>query len=321
MKDFKSQKITIADILSKKDVKYRVPSYQRHYSWKEEHLLNMWEDILNEEVYFLGTFVLNNEFFEKKLRGKKGVEMVMVDVHNRQQGSYKNGKYDTLSVPGTDLYLSIDADLQAYAERLMQNKIGSIVAIDPETGGILAFVTSPTYDPNLLVGRVRGKNFGMLMHDSLKPLLNRATMGTYSPGSTFKPVQALIGLQEGVLRESTSYVCYGPATTPIKCTHNHQSPLQLQHAIEQSCNPYFWNVFKSIINNPKYRSVEEAYNVWRNYVLSFGFGTKFKTDIPFEVSGNVPTAEVFNKIYGKGHWNALTIRSLAIGSSPDVGSS
>jgi penicillin-binding protein 2 len=253
------------------------------------------------------------KFFEKDLRGKKGVKLVMVDVHNRQQGSYKNGKYDTLSEAGTDLYLSIDADLQAYAERLMQNKIGSIVAIDPETGGILAFVTSPTYDPNLLVGRVRSKNFGILMHDSLKPLLNRAIMGTYSPGSTFKPVQALIGLQEGVLRESTSYACYGPATTPIKCTHNHQSPLQLQHAIEQSCNPYFWNVFKSIINNPEYRTVEEAYNVWRSYVLSFGFGTKFKTDIPFEVSGNVPTADFFNKIYGKGHWNALTIRSLAIG--------
>ncbi len=253
------------------------------------------------------------KFFEKELRGKKGVRVVLVDVHNRQQGSYKNGKYDTLSVPGKDHYLSIDADLQAYAERLMQNKIGSIVAIDPETGGILAFVTSPTYDPNLLVGRIRGKNFGMLMHDSLKPLLNRAIMGTYSPGSTFKPVQALIGLQENVLKKSTSYVCYGPATTPIRCTHNHESPLQLQHAIEQSCNPYFWNVYKSIINNPKYRSVEEAYNVWRNYVMSFGFGTKFKTDIPFEVSGNVPTAEYFNKIYGKGHWNALTIRSLAIG--------
>jgi len=253
------------------------------------------------------------KFFEKELRGKKGVEMVMVDVHNREQGSYKNGKYDTLSVPGKDLYLSIDADLQTYAERLMQNKIGSIVAIDPKTGGILAFVTSPTYNPNLLVGRVRSKNFGMLMHDSLKPLLNRAIMGTYSPGSSFKPVQALIGLQENVLKKSTSYVCYGPASTPIKCTHNHESPLQLQHAIEQSCNPYFWNVFKSIINNPKYRSVEEAYNVWRSYVLSFGFGTKFKTDIPFEVSGNIPTAKFFNKIYGKGHWNALTIRSLAIG--------
>ena len=273
-------------------------------------------EMTSDSYYHQGDYIGKSgieKFFEKKLRGKKGVEMVMVDVHNRQQGSYKNGKYDTLSVAGTDLYLSIDADLQAYAEKLMQNKIGSIVAIDPGTGGILAFVTSPTYDPNLLVGRVRSKNFGMLMHDSLKPLLNRAIMGTYSPGSTFKPVQALIGLQEGVLHKSTAYVCYGPATTPIKCTHNHESPLQLQHAIEQSCNPYFWNVFKSIINNPKYRSVEEAYNVWRSYVLSFGFGTKFRTDIPFEVSGNVPTAEYFNKIYGKGHWNALTIRSLAIG--------
>ncbi len=257
-------------------------------------------------------------FYEKTLRGKKGVNVVLVDVHNRQQGSYRNGKYDTLSEPGKNLYLSIDADLQDYGEKLMANKMGSIVAIDPNTGGILAIVTSPTYDPNLLVGRVRSKNFNMLMEDSLKPLMNRAIMGGYPPGSTFKIVNALIGLQEGVLNEHTAYYCYGPATTPIKCTHNHFSPLQLQGAIEQSCNPYFWNVFRTIIGNPAFKSTEEAYNKWREYVTSLGFGIKFNTDIPFELNGFIPTSDYFNKIYQKGHWNALTVRSLAIGQGEIV---
>ncbi len=258
------------------------------------------------------------KFYEKKLRGKKGVNVVLVDVHNRQQGSYRNGKYDTLSEPGQNLYLSIDADLQAYGEQLMANKMGSIVAIDPNTGEILAVVTSPTYDPNLLVGRVRGTNFSLLMADSLKPLMNRAIMGGYPPGSTFKIVNALIGLQEGVLNEHTAYSCNGPATTPIKCTHHHYSPLQLQGAIEQSCNPYFWNVFKSIINNPAFRSPGISYVTWRDYVTSLGFGIKFDTDIPFELSGFIPTAGYFDKIYQKDHWNALTVRSLAIGQGEIV---
>ncbi|MCD4663792.1 MAG: penicillin-binding protein 2 [Bacteroidales bacterium] len=253
------------------------------------------------------------KFYEKELRGKKGVKVVMVDVHNREQGSYRGGRYDTLSEPGQNLYLSLDAELQEYGERLMQNKIGSIVAIDPKTGGILCFITSPVYDPNLLVGRIRSKNFTMLMTDSLKPLLNRAIMGNYPPGSTFKMVNALVGLAEGVLHENTSYSCYGPATSPIKCTHNHYSPLELKEGIEQSCNPYFWNVFRSIINNPQYNSTKEAFNEWRKHVISLGFGKKFNTDIPFELNGNIPTAKYYDKIYSEGHWNSLTIRSLAIG--------
>ena len=274
------------------------------------------KEINSDPFYRMGDYIGKSgieKFYEPYLRGKKGVNVMMVDVHNREQGKYKNGKYDTISEPGKNLYLTIDAKLQAYGEKLMTNKIGSIVAIDPKTGGILAFVTSPVYDPNLLIGRVRGKNFSKLAQDSLKPLLNRATMGTYPPGSTFKIVNALVGLQEGVLYEGTSYSCYGPATTPIRCTHNHRSPLELEEAIEQSCNPYFWNVFRSIIYNPKHDGVVESFNSWRNHVTSIGFGTKFNTDIPFEQSGNIPTDEVYNKIYGEGHWNALTIRSLAIG--------
>lgn len=252
-------------------------------------------------------------FYEKELRGKKGAKVVMVDVHNREKGSYRDGKYDSIAVPGQTLYLSIDAELQAYGEKLMQNKIGSIVAIDPQTGEILSFITSPVYDPNLLSGRVRGKNFEKLSHDTLKPLLNRAIMGNYPPGSTFKMINALVALQEGVLNEFTSYYCSGPASSPIRCTHNHITPLQLQEAIEQSCNPYFWNVYRSIIYNPKLNSVEVAYETWRDHVMSLGFGEKFNTDIPYELSGNIPSKEYYDKIYGKGHWNALTIRSLAIG--------
>ncbi|MCB2222337.1 MAG: penicillin-binding protein 2 [Bacteroidetes bacterium] len=285
------------------------------------HLLGYIGEVDNRDMdqdpyYRMGDYIGKSgleRFYEKELRGSKGVQIVMVDVHNREQGSYRNGRYDTVAIPGDNLYLSLDADLQSYGEKLMQNKIGSIVAIDPRSGEILAFVTSPTYDPNLLVGRVRGDNFSHLSKDSLKPLLNRAIMGTYPPGSTFKMVNALVGLQEGVLHDYTSYSCYGPASTPIRCTHDHISPLELQEAIEQSCNPYFWNVFKSIINNPKYPSVADAFNAWRGHVTSIGFGHKFNTDIPFEQSGNIPTASLYDKIYQPGHWNALTIRSLAIG--------
>ena len=285
------------------------------------HLLGYIGEVNNREIekdayYRSGDYIGKSgleRFYEKELRGKKGVKIVMVDVHNREQGSYRDGKYDTVAVPGETLYLSLDAGLQAYGEQLMQNKIGSVVAIDPRTGEIVAFITSPTYDPNLLVGRIRSENYSNLSQDSLKPLLNRAIMGTYPPGSTFKMVNALVGLQEGVLHDYTAYSCYGPASTPISCTHDHISPLELQEAIEQSCNPYFWNVFRSIISNPKYPTVVDAFNVWRDDVTSIGFGKKFNTDIPFEQSGNIPTAELYDKIYTADHWNALTIRSLAIG--------
>ncbi|MBM3437296.1 MAG: hypothetical protein FJY07_13910, partial [Bacteroidetes bacterium] len=209
--------------------------------------------------------------------------------------------------------LTLDAELQAYGEKLMVNKIGSIVAIDPETGEILAFVTSPVYDPNLLVGRARGENFNKLMTDTAKPLMNRAIMGMYPPGSTFKMANGLIGLQMGTLSESTAYSCAGPRTSPIKCSHNHKSPLQLREAIEQSCNPYFWNVYKALLERGGYGSTEGNYNKWREHLLSMGFGKKFNTDIPFELSGNIPTSNYFNKIYGSDHWRALTVRSLGIG--------
>jgi len=285
------------------------------------HMLGYIGEVNNNEInkdayYKMGDYIGKSgieKFYEKQLRGIKGNNVVMVDVHNREQGSYRGGRFDTPSEPGKNLYLSIDAELQAYGEQLLVNKIGSIVAIDPKTGEILAFITSPTYDPNLLVGRIRGKNFSNLNNDSLKPLLNRAIMGTYSPGSTFKMVNALVGLQEGVLGRYTSYSCSGPVTRPIRCTHNHISPLQLLEAIEQSCNPYFWNVFRSVIKNPRHSGTVAAFNNWRDHITSFGFGTKFNTDIPFELSGNIPTSDYYDRVYTVDHWNALTIRSLAIG--------
>lgn len=273
-------------------------------------------DMIADPYYRMGDYIGKSgleKFYEKELRGKKGVEIVMVDVHNREKGSYREGKFDTISEAGKHLFMSLDYELQAYGELLMQNKIGSIVAIDPASGEILAFVSSPAYDPNLLVGRVRSRNFSELNNNPLKPLFNRATMGTYPPGSTFKMVNALVGLQEKVLHEFTFYSCAGKSSSPIRCSHAHVTPLALQVAIEQSCNPYFWNVYRSMINNPRYRSTEKAYNAWRAHVVSLGFGEKFDTDIPFELNGNIPTADYYNRIYSAGRWNSMTIRSLSIG--------
>ncbi len=251
--------------------------------------------------------------YEEDLRGRKGIKIRMVDVHNREVGSFQNGLYDTLAVMGKDLYLSIDAELQQYGELLMQGKMGSVVAIEPSSGEILAFLSSPTYDPNLLVGRVRGKNFSELSKDPVKPLLNRAMMGQYPPGSTFKMVNDLVGLQEGVLNTRTHYTCQGPGSSPIRCTHHHQSPLDVYIAIQQSCNPFHWQVYRSILNNPRRKNVKENYTAWRNHVMSMGFGHKLGTDMQFELSGNIPSAEKFDAIYGKGRWNAMTVRSLSIG--------
>lgn len=251
--------------------------------------------------------------YEEDLRGRKGIKIRMVDVHNREVGSFQNGLYDTLAVMGKDLYLTIDAELQQYGELLMQGKMGSVVAIEPSSGEILAFLSSPTYDPNLLVGRVRGKNFSELSKDPVKPLLNRAMMGQYPPGSTFKMVNDLVGLQEGVLNTRTHYTCQGPGSSPIRCTHHHQSPLDVYIAIQQSCNPFHWQVYRSILNNPRRKNVKENYTAWRNHVMSMGFGHKLGTDMQFELSGNIPSAEKFDAIYGKGRWNAMTVRSLSIG--------
>ena len=251
--------------------------------------------------------------YEKELRGIKGLKIRMVDVFNRDVGSFENGRYDTSAVMGGDLYTGIDADLQEYGEKLMANKRGSIVAIDPATGEILCFLSSPGYDPNLLVGRVRGKNYGILNNDPIKPLLNRAIMGQYPPGSTFKMANDMVGLQMGVITKNTRYSCQGPGSSPIKCTHNHISPLDVYMAIQQSCNPFHWQVFRAIMSDPNYENTKQRYDVWRKHLMSMGFGRLLNTDLAFELKGNLPPSEVFDKIYGTGSWNSMTIRSLSIG--------
>ncbi|MAZ93698.1 MAG: penicillin-binding protein 2 [Bacteroidales bacterium] len=260
---------------------------------------------------YIGKSGIEN-YYEEYLRGKSGLKIVEVDVHNRLKGKYSNGKFDTIAVAGKDIFLGIDADLQLYGEQLMQNKKGSIVAIEPKTGEILALISSPGYNPNLLVGRERSENYSKLLKDTLIPLMNRATMGTYPPGSTFKMVNALVGLQDKTLTKYTEYGCKGQLSLPIKCTHDHKTPLNLSEAIEQSCNPYFWNTYKSILENPSYSGSHEGYEHWYENVTSFGFGKKFKTDIPFEVRGNIPNNSYFDKLY-RGSWNSLTVRSLSIG--------
>lgn len=256
--------------------------------------------------------------YEKALRGKKGMHIMMVDVNNREKGSYMNGLYDTMAIPGKPLTSTIDADLQEYAELLMQNKIGSVVAIEPSTGEILAIVTSPTYDPNLFVGRARNKNFVELSQDSIgKPLFNRSTMASYPPGSTFKLIMSLIGLNEGVLTPSTRYPCargYPPLGGHPKC-HAHPSPQDLTGAIGTSCNSYFSFVFKSVIDDKKFHDTYKAYANWRDITTSFCLGTKTGSDLANELRGNVPSIKYYDKVFGKGSWKASTVISLGIGQA------
>jgi len=253
--------------------------------------------------------------YEKELRGKRGVRYVLVDVFNREKGRFENGKYDTLAVAGENLTLSLDAGLQQYAEQLLQNKIGSAVAIDPSTGEILAMVNSPTYDPNLLVGRIRSSNYGKLLQDPSKPLFNRAMMAYYPPGSTFKIINSLIGLQEQVITPFTSFGCatgYRVGNIFVHC-HPHPSPLEIRTAIAVSCNSYYCQTFRAVIDNRHFDRTEDAFNVWRDYVLSFGVGKKINVDMPHELKGNVPSVEYYDKFFGKGRWKSSTIISLSIG--------
>lgn len=255
--------------------------------------------------------------YEKVLRGKKGMHIIMKDVNNRDMGSYMNGLYDTMAISGKPLTTTLDADLQEYAEQLMQNKLGSVVAIDPSTGEILAIVTSPTYDPNLFVGRARNKNFVELSQDSIgKPLFNRSTMASYPPGSTFKLVMALIGLNEGVLTAGTRYPCargYPPLGGRPKC-HPHGSPMDLEGAIGTSCNSYFSYVFKSVIDDKKYNNTQKAYANWRDIATSFCLGTKTGSDLANELRGNVPSIGYYDKVFGK-NWKASNVISLGIGQN------
>ncbi len=255
-------------------------------------------------------------YYENVLRGEKGQEVLLVDVHGRVKGPYQDGRFDEDAIVGSDLTCTIDADLQEYGEYLMQHYKGSIVAIEPATGEVLALVSAPVYDPALLIGRERTVNYIKLERDSvMKPLFNRALMANYPPGSTFKPVQALIGLQEGVITTASSFSCnmgfrYG---SRILGCHDHRSPLDLIEGIQHSCNSYFCNVYKRIIENPNYANAEEAYQKWYEYVMSFGFGNRLNSDFTNELRGFVAPSTYYDRYFGRNHWNALTTISLAIG--------
>lgn len=278
------------------------------------------KDIETDDYYSAGDYSGRDGIekqYEKILRGDKGVEVLMRDSKGRIQGSYHNGELDLSPNAGTDITLSIDIRLQALAEQMMQNKIGSIVAIEPSTGEVLTLVSSPAWDPQDLVGRKRSANYAALNADIHKPLMNRAVQAQYSPGSTFKLVQALIGLEMKAINPKSTYPCNGKPSAPIKCTHSHGSPVDLESAIEQSCNPYFWQEFRDLLQMNGYGSSNAAfhrtYDSWREHVLSFGFGNRFSSDIPNQSAGSIPSSKFYDKIYGKTGWKAITIRSLSIG--------
>lgn len=250
--------------------------------------------------------------YEKELRGIKGVTKSMVDVHNRVKGKYNEGAEDTTAILGQNLMTGFDAELQAYAELLMVNKKGAIVAIEPATGEIILMVSAPSYDPNLLVGRQRSLNYGILDRDSVyRPMWNRAIIGTYPPGSTFKLANSLIALQIHAVNPFDRFSCSGKGNKPISCTHSHVSPLGMREGIRESCNSYFWNVFREIINQSK--NPADGYQIWRDHVMTLGFGQRIGTELSSEVKGNIPEVAYYDKYFGAGHWNSMTIRSLAIG--------
>ena len=252
--------------------------------------------------------------YEKYLRGKDGVKILERDAHGAIKASYMDGLFDTLPIPGKKITSTIDVRLQAFAEELMEGKIGAVVAIEPATGEILVMASAPTFDPDEMVGSDRGNNYMRMLNDPKKPMFNRAVQAKYPPGSTFKLVQGLIGLQEGVLTPANAYPCHGGYSYGKKkmgC-HPHASPLDLRNAVAQSCNAYFCYVFRDIIENRKYEDVKEGLDKWVDYVKSFGYGRKLDSDFLDEQKGYVPDTEFYNKVY-RGSWNSYTVLSLSIG--------
>ena len=252
--------------------------------------------------------------YESYLRGVDGVKILERDRHGAIKGSYMDGMFDTLPIPGKRITSTIDLRLQAFAEELMEGKMGAVVAIEPATGEILVMASSPTFDPNGMVGSQRGNNYMKMLNDPKKPMFNRAVQSRYPPGSTFKLVQGLIGLQEGVLTPANAYPChngYSYGSKRMGC-HPHASPLDLRNAVAQSCNAYFCYVFRNIIENRKFKDVKEGLDIWVEYVKSFGFGRKLDSDFLDEETGYVPTSERYNRVY-RGSWNGHTVISLSIG--------
>ena len=274
-----------------------------------------------DKDYISGDYIGINgleKTYENILKGKKGKKIQLVDNFNRFKGSYKDGKFDKKAIVGEFITTTLDADLQEYAYQLMRNKRGAIVAIEPATGEILLKVSSPGYDPQLMIGLERGRNYQKLQTDPNIPLLDRSVGSSYPPGSTFKILQALYGLKEKVLTPETQFECYGKAKTPIgggmrMGCHNHDSPLNLHESIENSCNPYFVQVWRRILENDKYENVRESYKAWRDFICSFGLGEQICPNFSNELSGSVPTVALYDKIYKTKVWRWSYIMSLSIG--------
>lgn len=252
--------------------------------------------------------------YEKQLRGEKGLRILLRDVRGRVMGHYRNGEYDKAPVPGKNLTLSIDMKLQALAERLLEGKLGAIVAIEPSTGEILCMASGPTYDPRTMIGRERGEVHKQLTQDPMKPLLNRAIMGMYPPGSTFKITQALTGLQEGIITPETSFPCargFNYKGLHLGC-HGHGSPIPLVPAIGTSCNAYFcWTLNNMLSNRKKYHSQDEAMTKWKDYMVSMGYGYRLGVDLPGEKRGMIPNADYYNDHLKR--WGPLSVISISIG--------
>lgn len=295
----------------------------RHYNYPNAALLlgDVAEvspsDVERDDYYMPGDFIGKQgveRSYEEDLRGVKGMEVLLRDARGRIQGHYKNGIKDVKPQPGRNLTLSIDLKLQALGERLMEGKLGAIVAIEPKTGEVLCLVTSPTYNPRMMEGKERGKRMKELGEDPAKPLLNRAILGTYPPGSTFKTSQGLTFLQEGIITPETNYPCsrgfrYG--AFKVGC-HGHGAPLPLIPALTTSCNGYFcWGLYHMLENRKKYKTVQDAMTTWKDYMVSMGFGYKLGIDMPSEARGMIPNAGFYDEHYG--NWSGLSVISIAIG--------
>ncbi len=274
------------------------------------------KDIKADAYYRQGDYIGKSgleKSYEEVLRGVKGKKIMHVDVHNREMGPYMNGAHDTMAIEGGNLYTTIDATLQEYAEGLMANKRGCIVAIEPSTGEVLALTSAPTYDPNLLVGRVRGENYMKLLADISKPLFNRAIQAQYPPGSIFKVAQAMTALNLGVITPQQGFPC---DKSLVGC-HNHPSARSVQEAIKMSCNPYFYYTYRRIIQQGKYKNIYKdspyGLTVWHDYMNRFGFGIRLGIDLPNVKQGNIPDTNYYNKWYGAGKWAFSTIYSNSIG--------
>lgn len=254
--------------------------------------------------------------YEKILMGQRGVRYMIKDNHNRLVGMYKDGLLDTAAIAGRGVRTYLDVELQQLAEKLMTNKVGALIAIDPKTGGILAMTSGPTFDPNELTGPDKNKNYSRLVLDVARPLLNRAIKGQYPPGSTFKPIDALIGLEEGVITPQSGISCNGgyyACARRVGCLETwtgHAANLRL--AIAHSCNSFFCNTFRLIVDNRKYGDVKVGYEKWKDYMNAFGLGIRLGIDLPSEDKANIPDTVAYNKEY-RGSWNSCTNLTLGIG--------